>query len=564
MDFDYIIVGAGSAGCVLAERLSRDGASRVLLLEAGTDNRSPLISMPRGMARIWKNPRYFWTFPIAPQAFRPPGEAWFYGKGLGGSSAVNGTWYYRGQPGDYDQWEAQGNTGWTWREIERCYREMEDCRAPGADPSRGRGGPMEITAADCASPLDRAILAAGEQMGLPILADVNQPGTQGIGATQMTVDHRGRRVSAYTAFVKAARGRRNLAIRTGVLVRRVVFEGTRAVGVATGGAGRETIHRAAREVIVCAGVLNSPKLLQISGIGPRELLERFGVGVVCDSPQVGRNMAEHMMLSLSWRLRRIPGLNREFRGWRLAANTLKYFVSGKGLMANVLPEVSAMISTGGDPTWPDVQIGVSPYSMAAAADDKPEAGRGRTEDRPGISVTGFHLRPMSRGVVSIRSGRIEDPPMVEAHWLSAPGDADRALTLMKTMRAIVRQDALAPYVGEETVPGAAVATDEAMLAAIHWMLSTGLHGTGTCRMGPPGRGVVDERLRVRGADALRVVDCSVMPTPISGNTNGPAMAVAWRAAELILEDRDAAAAAGTPASGTDGTPGPARHGAVRA
>ena len=537
-EYDYIIVGAGSSGGVLADRLSADGKSSVLVIEAGKTHTSELVNMPRAFIKIWGKPGFFWHFPVKPQQGRPEGETWVYGKGLGGSSSTNGTWYLRGMPADYDSWHAMGLTEWSWNEIERCYQSLESYRYPHADPTRGTDGPVQITDSLYRSPVISAIMKAGEQFGLPRLGDINTPNTDGIGYTQATVDRRARRSSTYRALIKPAMRRRNLTVVTHTLVERVLIENDVAVGVRCRTPSGMIDIRARGEVILSAGVLQSPKLLQLSGIGPADVLARAGVPLVKDLPEVGRNLADHAMFSISFRLKNNFGANREFSGWRLKSHVLNYYLRRKGMMAFTTIEVTALAAMKSDRTWPDVQLGISPFSMRSSADQKADPGRGALEEQPGFTINGFYLRPKSRGSVAIVSADIDAPIGIDANWWGHPEDMPTAVEMLRLMRRFAAQPALSHYIGEEVIPGAAVESDKDIADTLQWMVSPGLHGTGTCRMGKPGEGVLDSRLRVYGIDRLRVVDCSAIPTQMSGNTNGPAMVLAVRAAELILEDRD--------------------------
>lgn len=538
MQVDYIIVGAGSSGAVLADRLSADGRSQILLIEAGGSNESELVRMPRAFLKLWGNREYFWSFPVREQEGRPPGETWFSGRGLGGSSSTNGTWYLRGMPHDYESWRALGLHEWSWEQVARCFREMESYRYPHADPSRGRNGPLQITELPYRSRFLEAVKRAAMQLGIPVLRDINSPSTQGIGYTQATVDRRGRRASSYRAFLKPAMSRPNLKVMTHALVERVVVEGNAANAVKVRVRGEALEVEARQEIILSAGVLQSPKLLQLSGIGPAAVLARTGIEVVRDLPAVGRNLVDHVMLSLSFRMKNYRGFNHHFHGWRLARHVLRYYLTRSGMMAYTSPELTALLSLESTPEWPDVQIGIGPFSMRSSEELKSDPGRGALEDEPGYTLNCYYLRPKTRGSVVVQSADIADPVLVDANWWGDPDDRRMLIEIVRLARRFAAQPALEPYTVREVSPGVQHQSDEEIARALEWLVSPGVHATGTCRMGTSEQdSVVDSRLRVHGIKNLRVVDCSAMPTPPSGNTNGPAMMLGWRAAELILEDR---------------------------
>jgi choline dehydrogenase len=536
--FDYIIVGAGSAGCVLASRLSADPGKRVLLVEAGPEDKSPLIHMPKGFGALIHDPKHAWQFEAQPHAgngFRT--EKWARGKMLGGSSSINGMTYVRGQQQDYDGWENDlGLKGWGWEQVGRAFRAIED-HALGDDGVRGTGGPLHISPHPDHHPFSDAFIAAAECIGIPHNDDQNRADQYGLGYMCRTIKN-GRRQSAAVAFLKPARGRPNLRVITDSMVHRVLFENRRAAGIQCGptGAPRGEVrtYRAERDIIICAGTLQSPQILQLSGIGPAEHLQAHGIPVVVDLPGVGANLREHWCIWMNFRMAQPLSYNREFSGLRLVGNLLRYVLTHKGIMASSSHEINGFLKTRPELARADLQIHAAPYSLDLSTVDS----KTRFEQGHGANVLVYPTRPESRGTLVIRSTDVNVTPLISPNYLATDDDCRTTIDGVRLIRRLAAQAPLRPFLSEESFPGAAVTTDEQILDACRRFGQSGYHAVGTCKMGLDAdpTAVVDARLRVRGVAGLRIMDCSVMPTTVSGNTNAPAMAMAWRAADLILQD----------------------------
>lgn len=532
---DYIIVGAGSAGCVLAERLTANGRHRVTVLEAGGSDRRFFVQLPLGYGKLFYDPAVNWLYKTEPD----PGLAgqrdhWPRGKVLGGSSSINAMVWIRGHRADYDEWKAAGNPGWGWEDVLPAYRAIEDNEA-GADDFRGKGGPLFISAnMKGLHPLVQDYVAACEQAGIPRNPDFNGAAQEGAGVYQMTIKG-ARRNSTARAFLRPAMRRANLRVETRAFVTRVLIEGGRAVGVEYRQGGALKQLRARAEVILSGGAINSPQLLQLSGIGPGALLSSLGLPVLVDNPNVGDHLSDHQGINYTWSMK-VPTYNDELRPWwgKLIAG-MKYVLGGNGPLAKSINHGGGFFRTDPGQPRPNMQL----YMQAFSTLIPKEGERPLLTPDPwsGLSLGLSNCRPTSRGHIRIASADPAQHPVIVANVFSTENDVTEMLAAVKMLRTIAAQPAFARLVDKELRPGPEVVTDEQMIADFRQRSGTVYHPSCTCRMGPdPATSVIDARLRVHGVAGLRVIDAASFPNLIAGNTNAPSILMGWMGAAKVLED----------------------------
>jgi len=529
LEFDFVIVGAGSAGCALAARLSANGKYTVALVEAGGKDSSPWIHIPVGYFKTMGNPKMDWAYETEPDpGLNGRSIKWPRGRVLGGSSSINGLLYVRGQSQDYDLWRQLGNTGWGWDDVLPCFKRAENWEDGGND-LRGGNGELSVSRTRLSRRSIDAWIEAAQNAGYPFNDYYNGENQEGVGYFQLTA-HKGRRCSSAVAYLKPARGRDNFTILTGLLTKRVVLEEGRAVGIVVCGGNKQQTIRARREVIVSAGAIGSPQLLMLSGIGPGENLIANGIGVHRELKGVGQNLQDHLQARPIFKCRSST-INTETNSlWKQAWIALEYLIKRTGPMTMAASLGTAYLKTRPELETPDIQFHLQPFST-----DKVGT---QTHPFDAFTASVLQMRPESAGHLELRSANVHDHPIIHPNYLATPLDCQTIVDGIRVARKVARFEPVKSEIIEEYAPGGVVADDDDA-ALLDWARETSTtiyHPTGTCKMGHDDKAVVDARLRVHGIEGLRVADASIMPTIVSGNTNAPAMMIGERASDFILED----------------------------
>jgi len=521
---DFVIIGAGSAGAALANRLTEDGRHQVLLLEAGGETH-PLSRVPVSFARFINRPGVNWLYESEPEpATGGRNIPVPRGKMLGGSSAINGMVWVRGQPQDYDHWAQLGNRGWSWHDVLPVFQGIEGY-ARGADDLRGRGGPLKVTDIDESGPLYDSLIAAAQSIGIPHNPDYNGETQEGIAMTQASISG-GFRMSTAKVYLDPARARRNFRVETGAHAQSLLFEGTRCVGVRYTMQGQAFEARAAREVIVSAGSIASPQLLELSGIGQAERLKGLGIAVTHDLPGVGENLRDHWSPRMKWRVgRHGVTFNERARGLRGLGQGLLYLAKRKGFLSHPASPMRAFIKSREGLDSPDAMLAIQP--MLVTPDVK-------IAKETGITIIAHQMRPESKGSIHIKTADAAKPPAIRFNFLSESIDRECLISTMRITRRLMDAPAMAWIEPKEFGPGPQAQSDDELIDYCTRTAETTYHPVGTCRMGSDRMAVVDDQLRVRGISGLRVADASIMPTLTSGNTNAPSIMIGEKCARMVL------------------------------